>query len=619
MTAPSELAVDRNATDESPSATAGQHSSSPGLPLVGIPDYEVVTTNARAEAVADLLSPAPVLALDIETCSVGGQPDDALDPAKNRVRLLQLAANADRALLFDVAALGGMPIFVADLLASRSRTVVGFNLRFDASNILKHYGIEIGCPVDLYAGAVLADGYRDHRVRGAHSLGRVVQRYLNLNLPKELASSDWGAPVLSREQLDYAARDSSVLLPLYAAISAAAVARGVADAWRLENEALPAVVAMERAGIGLDRQRLGTLVQRWASEADAAAQEVRRELGGINLNSPPQVTAAVQARYGIALASTSESALSEHVSTAPALASLLVRRRLKSRIDTAQSFIEAVHPDGRVRARFNPLSAPTGRFGCSSPNLLAVPKEPEFRSCFVAGYGHKFVIADYAAIQLRIVADISGDPELVRCFASNPPVDPHRRTAAFITGKAINEISKEERQLAKAVNFGLAFGMGARRFVIYARDSYGVVLTMEEAEHFRDRYFALYEGIRAWHRRTGVVAVGEAGVRTASGRYRELQAKHGRVPFTDFLNTPVQGTEADGVKRALALLHPRLREFGAEIVNVVHDELVVRTPSDVAEVVKPIVVNCMVEGMGEFVRRVPVVVEADTAETWTKA
>ena len=144
-----------------------------------------------------------------------------------------------------------------------------------------------------------------------------------------------------------------------------------------------------------------------------------------------------------------------------------------------------------------------------------------------------------------------------------PPIDPHRRTAAFITGKEMQEITKDERQLAKAVNFGLAFGMGARRFVQYARDSYGVILTIEEASLFREQFLTLYKGIREWHRRTGFEGPSHEGVRSASGRFRRLVLDDGRFPFSEFLNTPVQGTEADGVKRALTLLHARLAGTGA--------------------------------------------------------
>jgi DNA polymerase-1 len=609
------------AAEDAPRTHAAQGPRARLLPVVAMPEYEVIRSSERAEAIAAALLTASVVALDIETFAAWptAGKDAALDCNKNRVRLVQLAARDLPVAVLDVLALGGLPDGIRRLLLTEKIQKVGFNIRFDARNLLHHFGVEVLNPVDLLAGAVLAHGYQDHQSRGSHTLQRLVELYLSQILPKEQAASDWGGSALTREQLDYAARDAAVLLPLYEMLRAAVERRGVTAAWSLENGCIPPVVSMEEAGLDVDRTRLEALVEGWSAEAATSAHGVARTLGPINLNSPKQVIAAVQRSYGITLTSTSESAIAEHAPSAPALCDLLTHRRAKKRIDAARVFIDAAQPDGRVRARFNPLAAPTGRFGCSSPNLLAVPKDPDFRRCFVAGDGSKLVVADYAAIQLRIVADLTGDPELIRCFGSVPPIDPHRRTAAFITGKEMQEISNDERQLAKAVNFGLAFGMGARRFVQYARDSYGVVLTAEEAEIFRERFLTLYEGIREWHRRTGVEGPGSEGVRSASGRLRRLVPKDGRFPFTEFLNTPVQGTEADGVKRALALLHPRLRASGAQIVNVVHDELVVRTPSERAEEVKALVMSAMVDGMQEFVRRVPVSVEAVVADTWAKA
>ena len=134
---------------------------------------------------------------------------------------------------------------------------------------------------------------------------------------------------------------------------------------------------------------------------------------------------------------------------------------------------------------------------------------------------------------------------------------------AEMLGKAIELVTPSERKQAKPVNFGFAFGMGAERLVGYARDNYGVDLTQAQAVSFRNAYFRLYRSVRDWHRRVSNTAGITTEVRTASGRLRKLQAKGGRAPFTEILNTPVQGTEADGMKRSLALLHPRLKAFGA--------------------------------------------------------
>jgi DNA polymerase-1 len=194
--------------------------------------------------------------------------------------------------------------------------------------------------------------------------------------------------------------------------------------------------------------------------------------------------------------------------------------------------------------------------------------------------------------------------------------DPHRATAATITGKAEVEISDRERQLAKAVNFGFLFGMGPARFRQYARDSYGVELDDAAARRAREAFLHTFPGIAQWHRRVG--ALGRAGtsvtVRTAWGRRKRFAAAE--FSFTAALNIPVQGTAAEGFKLAMARLHPRLTELGARGVLVVHDEYIAECPLDRADEARGLVEHTMVEAMREVVTSVPIVVEAAVCRSW---
>jgi len=268
--------------------------------------------------------------------------------------------------------------------------------------------------------------------------------------------------------------------------------------------------------------------------------------------------------------------------------------------------------DGRVHAGFDPLAAPTGRFGCSEPNLLALPKRADIRRCIVPPPGHLLIVADYAAIELRALARIANDPRLRRTFAEGG--DPHRVTAAAALAKLEAEVTAAERQSAKAVNFGFAFGMGPDRFISYARLTYGVEVTRPQAVAFRDSYLRLYEGVARWQAQMRATMPCE--VRTASGRLRRFRDPHGG--YCERLNTPVQGTAADGLKQAMVLLRPRLAAIGARIVLCVHDELLVEAPADRASEAKAIVEEGMVEGMRTFVPDVPIVVEAAVRSTWAK-
>ena len=223
------------------------------------------------------------------------------------------------------------------------------------------------------------------------------------------------------------------------------------------------------------------------------------------------------------------------------------------------------------------------------------------------------VKADYSQIELRLAAKLWGEPVMLETFREGGDV--HTTTARSITGK--EEITKEERKLAKAVNFGLIFGQGAEALRNYARNNYGVEMSLEEAFAYRERFFGTYEGIARWHSRTSArVDRGEYETRTLTGRLRR------DVRFyTEHLNAPVQGTAADGMKLALALLWERREACpGAVPVLAVHDEIVVECNEEDAEKAKAWLVKAMKDGMDAVVNtsepHVPIEVEASVAQTW---
>ena len=605
--------------------TTAREQVTESLPPFPTPDYEYVTSVARAVEVCSALTAADTLAIDIETFRAPGctGEKDALDHARNRVRLLQVGTPDGRATLFDLVAMGGLPNPVAAVLALHERTTLGYNVRFDAGGLLRHFGVEIAKPVDLMHGSILVAGYRGYTKKGAarrgeYTLARDVARNLGFELAKEQQTSDWGASTLTQEQLRYAAADVAVLFPLYRKLQEEAAAQGVQAAWELESEALPSFIALEATGIKVDRSRLEALAAQARADADAAARAVYAELGELNLNAPREIAKRVKAVYGLELTSTSKEVLPAFVARAPVLAHVLAYRRAKGRADMVATYLDAIESDGRIRARHNPMGSATGRCGCSGPALHGVPRNDSFRAAFVPEGGCKFIVTDYKAIQLRIAAYITGDVELTRCFTSIPEVDPHCLTASLVLGKAMEQVSRGERQLAKAVNFGLTFGMGAPAFVDYAKNTYGVTVTLAEAQRFRNRFLSRFAGIRAWHARVSRESWSLPGSRTASGRFRLLPRANGRPPFNEFLASPVQGTEADGLKATLALLLPRLKRIGARVVHVIHDEIVVEAAAEFAEEAKDIVVAAMVEGMQRFIPTIPVVVDAVIADAWVK-
>jgi DNA polymerase-1 len=218
------------------------------------------------------------------------------------------------------------------------------------------------------------------------------------------------------------------------------------------------------------------------------------------------------------------------------------------------------------------------------------------------------VKADLSQIELRIAAEISGDDHMLSAFQRGE--DLHTVTAAAVLNKKPDQITPHDRQAAKALNFGLTYGMGAATLRESAASSYGVSLTLEQAQEFRRRFLVTYRGVRNWHRAQGT---GITETRTLAGRRRL-----GVESFTERLNTPVQGTAADGFKAALALLsETRDKHRGVQLVAAVHDEVVVECPIYQADEVGVWLQDSMQRAMGSFLRHVPVVVDVTIATDWS--
>jgi DNA polymerase-1 len=266
------------------------------------------------------------------------------------------------------------------------------------------------------------------------------------------------------------------------------------------------------------------------------------------------------------------------------------------------------------RTHLRLLAAATGRMACDHPNLQNIPRSGPLRSYIRASEGRVFVTADYSQIELRIAAKISGDTEMLNAYAQGR--DLHTLTAQSLTGR--EDVSKDERKLAKAVNFGLLYGMGTQGLQSYAQRNYGVEMSFEEAALYRRRFFETYPGLKRWHddeRRTW--QRGDAETRTLTGR-RRLDVER----LTDRLNAPVQGAAADGLKLALALLWERRGECPRALpILDCHDEVVVECDIEQAADVEAWLKKAMVEGMDTVMNctdevDVPVEVEARMATSW---
>jgi DNA polymerase-1 len=549
------------------------------------------------QAVAAALDNTARVGLDLETTG--------LDPRVHWVRLLSLATGRGT-FLVDCFACDPSPLF--DLLAGRE--LVAHNAAFDLGFL---------APLGFVPGTVhctmLLSQVVHAGTKGRHTLAACVQRELGQAVDKAEQRSDWSGKLTER-QLDYAARDADVLVPLYRSLAAKVRAAGLERAATIERRCLPAVVWLSGCGVALDRDRWAALASSAAAERDAAREVLERVAPPVpdtfpgmvswNWNSPEQVKQAL-ALAGCPVADTKFETLS---AAGHPLALALVRfRDADKRCSTyGADWLQHVAGDGRVYPTWRQLGATSsGRMSCGGPNMQQLPRGA-YRACVVAPPGRALVKADYSQIELRVAAKVSGDKALLEAYRQGE--DLHTRTARLVLG--VEDVTKEHRQLAKALNFGLLYGMGWRRFREHARCNYALDLSEADARRYRNAFFASYPGLAAWHRCAGRTHDAAVETRTLTGRRRL-----GVSRFTEKLNTPVQGTGADGLKLALALLWERRGECpGAFPVLAVHDEVVVECEEGQADAAAAWLRQALLDGMTPLLDPVPVEVEVRTARTW---
>jgi DNA polymerase I len=579
--------------------------------------YQLITLPDELTQAVARLGSAPCVGFDTETTG--------LDPHAEKPRLLQLAST-EACFVIDLFRFNRAQLQPAlALLAAPQPLKLAHNAKFDAKFLLKHFGVRLGACFDTYlASQLISAGDENDR----HGLAPVVQRHLGWQLDKEEQLSDWSR-ALSAAQLEYAARDALVLLPLYERLQAELTKLDLQRVAQMEFDCVLSIAALELAGIFLDTEKWRLLVRSVRSQYEIAARDLRQALGAnapqlslfgeapqINLDSPAQVLEALE-RHGIKLESTREWQLQKLAPQYPIIGQLLSYRHLSKALSTfGEGLLDYINPaTGRIHAEFRQIGTPTGRITTSSPSLQQVPHDVEYRSCFRAPAGRKLIIADYSQIEMRILADFSNDQALLQAFESG--ADLHRVTSSQMLGIPLNQVSPLQREAAKRLNYGLVYGMGAEGL---ARQ---INSTVKEAEILIERYFNAYTGVAQWLQQAADQAVRERRSRTASGRlwvYRFDTSDRGQLAALRRVgkNTPIQGTASDIFKRAMTRVDAALLDHDAQIVNSIHDEIVVECDESIAEAVKEIVMQAMVAAGKEFLQRVPVEVEAVIAEAWVK-
>jgi DNA polymerase I len=456
-----------------------------------------------------------------------------------------------------------------------------------------------------------------------HGLKDVVWRELSMELPKEHQKADWGGET-TPEMLEYAAKDSQVLSPLADALKAKVQEDDLDQVLALERRVTPAMIWMAAAGVPIDGEGWKGYQTR-AKDEVAEAQERLDELapnhperGTWNWNSWQQIVRAFEF-LGHWLPDTKKETLSacDH----PLAEALLEYRNAKKRLDVCGQWLTRAH-NGRVYASWSQVGAETGRMSCAEPNLQNLQKGDEMRRFVRAPEGRVLIKADYSQMELRILAQLSGDPAMIGAFEKGE--DLHKATAAKMYGIPEEEVTNKQRSSAKAISFGIVYGMSP----IGLADRIGV--EQGAAAELIGQYFVAYPKVKEFLEGNATRAIRTGVLRTPIGRVRRFGrasavSRRGRNEAgRQAKNFPIQGCCADGLKLALTLLWERRDEVpGVVPVLAVHDEIVIECDEQEAEAVQGWLKAAMVEGMeralndpGAAGLHVPVEVEITIGESW---
>lgn len=582
--------------------------------------YRFVKTITDIQPLLSSLNEHSIIAIDTETTG--------LDPFQNRIRLIQIAFINQPVFLIDLWKVSDDIISSLKKIFTSPALKIFHNAKFDLKFLIKS-GFKIHGPYfdTMLAAQILSAGQKSQGFK----LSDLVREELKIDLPKELQNSDWSGE-LSHEQLSYAARDAQVLLEIYHSLFLKLENVNLSATAKLEFECLPAVVDMELSGMLLHKKKWKKLTEELEKNQNDLAATLQQRLHEglkrtlqlpfmenlntegqlLNLDSPKQMLEALQ-QLGIPLKSTSHEELSQLSRQFPVIQALIDYRKVTK---VLQSFASAlpkyIHPvTNRIHPDYWQIGTATGRFSCRNPNLQQIPRDQVFRECFIPSEGNLLVIGDYSQIELRVAAEISHDQRMIDAFQQNQDI--HCLTASLLIGKDINKVTKEERQAAKAVNFGLLYAMGARGLQLYAQNSYGVEMTNQQAVDFRQRFFEVYQGIASWQKELGMSSLKE--IRTLNGRLR-IWEDHPKI--TELFNTPIQGTAADIMKQAMAMSFPYLNRNNVHLIGTVHDEILLESPQEKAQEISHFLKETMIKAGKKFIQQVPIEVDIAIAKNWSE-
>jgi DNA polymerase I len=520
-----------------------------------------------------------------------------LDPHRAKVRLIQVFAGGGVCAVFDMLTVPWSalaPLWDRQLIIHNHMFELGF---FKAEGVIAQ---NTECTMQA-AGLMLGVGKR-----GLHAVAGV---YLDWDIAKELQTSDWGKTDLSSSQLDYAALDAVAAFYLWSKLEKDLRRTHRWNAYTLQRDAGAAAVEMQWFGMGVDADALEELIREWGVDLNAAKSEWTETTGTPPPSTPAEIRVwlienlsqdelEVWPRTAKGTALSTAAANLEQAFNMSAVKPLLEIKRLEKLLSTfgvgLRKHVSAI--TGRIHASYNVAGAKSGRWSCSKPNLQQAPggrRAPGFRSIFRAPEGRMLIGADYSQMELRAAAEVSGDMALRDVYVHN--LDLHDITAARMAGVSPDEVTKEQRNRAKPVNFGSIYGMGAKGLAMTAWTSYRQVMSEADADKALQAFFREFPTLKRWMSRHHTKCKRNKFITIGSGRVMENSWEKNGIRYTQSCNLPIQGVCADIMMRAVARVHTRLHEakLDAVLVAQIHDEIILEADSGIAEEAKVILVSEM--------------------------
>ena len=591
--------------------------------------YHLVRTLPELEALVARLSSVKEFCFDTETTG--------FDMFRDRIVGMSFAVEAHEAWYVDFS-VENTPTFaeaVRPLFENEAITKVAQNIKFDMM-VLSRLGIEVrGEKIDTMILHYLLDA------ESRHNMNFLAERYLHYTPIAIESLIGKGARQLTMDQVnieavkEYAAEDADITMQLKQVLWAEVEQQGLVELYRkVEEPMIDVLAAMELAGVKIDAGQLAEYGVELNAELQRLEDEIRREADEpmLNVNSARQLGEVLFGKMRITdkpkmtktkQYSTDEEYLQSFAGKHPIVDNILTYRGVKKLLSTyVEALPQLINPvTGRIHTSYNQAVTATGRLSSTNPNLQNIPVRDDMgrriREAFVpSDEEHVLLSADYSQVELRLMAHLSGDEQLVDAFLQG--ADIHSATAAKLYHKSIEEVTSDERRKAKTANFGIIYGISA--FGLSQR----LDIPRGEAKELIEGYFATYPQVKEYMDRAIAEAKERGYVVTAFGRRRYLHDITSRnavargVAERNAINAPIQGSAADIMKLAMIEIHRRFKAEGIEskMILQVHDEVVVDTLRSELDRVKQIVLQSM-ESVASL--RVPLISDAGIGSNWLEA